>query len=129
MAKYYDSEISAVSSVGSLFVGMSLIGGPITGGLIDKFGLRPVCISGSVVLAIGLALSPLSPNIPVLIITQGLIGGFGASLLDFTVNIAPNYYFETNNGLALGITRCGTGILHNFIFHFLIFNLPLNFYF
>jgi MFS family permease len=127
LAKYYDSEISAVSSVGSLFLGMSLIAGPITGGLIKKFGLRPVCISGSVVLAIGLALSPLSPNIQVLIITQGLIGGFGASLLDFTVNIAPNYYFETNNGLALGITRCGTGILHNFIFW--IFNLPLNFCF
>ena len=127
MAKYYDSEISAVSSVGSLFVGMSLIGGPITGGLIDKFGLRPVCISGSVVLAIGLALSPLSPNIQVLIITQGLIGGFGASLLDFTVNIAPNYYFETNNGLALGITRCGTGILHNFNFWFLICHLTFAF--
>ena len=54
--------------------------GPITGGLIKKFGLRPVCISGSVVLAIGMALSPLSHNIPILVVTQGLIGGLGASL-------------------------------------------------
>ena len=110
MAEYYDSEISAVSFVGSLFLGMRLMSGPITGGLIKKFGLRPVCISGSVVLAIGMALSPLSPNIPILVVTQGLIGGLGASLIDLTANIAPNYYFETNRALALGITRCGTGI-------------------
>ena len=115
MIEYYDSDISTVSLVGSLFYGVRTICAPVTGVLINKFGLRPVCISGSVVLAIGLALSPQSPNIPVLIIAQGLIGGFGASLLDFTVNIAPNYYFETNNGLALGITRCGTGILHNYM--------------
>ena len=71
MTEYYDSEISTVSWVGSLFLGMRTIFGPITGGLIKMFGLRPVCISGSIVLAIGLLLSPLSPNIPILMLTQG----------------------------------------------------------
>ena len=81
--------------------------GPITGVLINKFGLRSVCISGSIVLAIGLVLSPLSPNIPILILTQGLIGGIGASLIHLPANIATNYYFEKKRALASGITRCG----------------------
>ena len=71
MAEYYDSEISTVSWVGSLFLGVRTIFGPITGGLIKMFGLRSVCISGSIVLAIGLLLSPLSPNIPILMLSQG----------------------------------------------------------
>ena len=71
MTEYYDSEISTVSWVGSLFLGVRTIFGPITGGLIKMFGLRSVCISGSIVLAIGLLLSPLSPNIPMLMLTQG----------------------------------------------------------
>ena len=110
MAEYYDSEISIVSWVGSLFLGMRTIFGPITGGLINKFGLRPVCISGSIVLVIGLLLSPLSPNIPILMLTQGLMGGIGASLMHLTANVAPNYYFETKRALACGITRCGNSM-------------------
>ena len=90
--------------------------GPITGVLINKFGLRSVCISGSIVLAIGLALSPLSPNIPILMLTQGLIGGFGASMIYLPASIATNYYFEKRRSLANGITRCGHGKKHNLTF-------------
>ena len=110
MTEYYDSEISTVSWVGSLAVGIRTMFGPIAGGLIKKFGLRPVCISGSIVLAIGLALSPLSPNIPILTLTYGFIGGFGASLIHLTANIATNYYFETKRALASGISKCGNSI-------------------
>ena len=81
--------------------------GPITGGLINKFGLRPVCISGSIVLATGLAISPLSPNISILMLTQGIIGGFGASMIYLPANSAFSYYFDTKRALASGISRCG----------------------
>ena len=42
--------------------------GPIVGGLVNKFGCRPVCIAGSVIACAGLALSTLSPNVPVLML-------------------------------------------------------------
>ena len=116
MTEYYDSEISTVSWVGSLFLGVMTMFGPITGGFINKFGLRPVCMSGSIVLAIGLALSPLSPNIPILMLTQGLIGGFGASMIYLPASIATNYYFDKRRSLANGITRCGHGKKHNLTF-------------
>ncbi len=50
--------------------------GPIVGGLVNKFGCRPVCILGSIVACIGLCLSTLSPNVPVLMLTYGVIGKF-----------------------------------------------------
>ena len=49
--------------------------GPIVGGLVNKFGCRAVCILGSIVACIGLCLSTLSPNVPVLMLTYGVIGG------------------------------------------------------
>ena len=46
-----------------------------------------VCIAGSVVAALGLVLSTLSPNVPVLMLTYGVIGGFGLGLV-----ISYNHY-------------------------------------
>ena len=40
LIKYYDSDTSTVSWVGSLFVGMEYMAGPIVGGLMNKFGLQ-----------------------------------------------------------------------------------------
>ena len=70
-----------MSWVGSLLCGVYLMSGPIVGGLVNKFGCRPVCIAGSVIACAGLALSTLSPNVPVLMLTYGVIGGFGLGLI------------------------------------------------
>ena len=64
----FDSNRSTVSWVGSLLCGVYLMSGPIVGGLVNKFGCRPVCIAGSVIACVGLALSTLSPNVPVLML-------------------------------------------------------------
>ena len=68
---------STISWAGSLLAGVYLTSGPIVGGLVNKFGCRPVCIAGGVVSSLGLALSTLSPNVGVLMLTYGVIGGFG----------------------------------------------------
>ena len=54
----------------SLLCGVYLMSGPIVGGLVNKFGCRPVCIAGSVIACAGLALSTLSPNVPVLMLVR-----------------------------------------------------------
>ena len=71
----FDSNRGTVSWVGSLLCGVYLMSGPIVGGLVNKFGCRPVCILGSIVACCGLCLSTLSPNVPVLMLTYGVIGG------------------------------------------------------
>ena len=72
--EHFDSNRATVSWVGSLLAGVYLMSGPIVGGLVNKFGCRPVCILGSVVACIGLCLSTLSPNVPVLMLTYGVMG-------------------------------------------------------
>ncbi len=81
MVESFDSNRSTVSWVGSLLAGVYLMSGPIVGGLVNKFGCRPVCISGSIVACAGLVLSTLSPNVPILMLTYGVIGGLGLGLI------------------------------------------------
>ena len=110
LIKEFNSDKPSVSLVASLCFGISSMFGPITGGLVNKFGLRPVCISGSIVAAVGLALSPLSINVPLLILFFGVIGGIGSGLISLPAKIAIGYYFETKRALATGISECGSGV-------------------
>ena len=110
MVEYYGSDIATISWASSLYNGSVFIFGPIIGGLANKYGLRPICIAGGIVSCFGLCVSTLSPNVPILIITIGVIGGFGASLVFLPANIAIGYYFENKRALATGITQCGSGV-------------------
>ena len=48
---------------------------PLAGALVNKFGCRPVSMFGAVMSAFGFAISTLSPNINVMMLTYGIIGG------------------------------------------------------
>ena len=108
--EYFDSNESTISWASSLFNGLTFLFGPIIGGLSNKYGLRPICIAGSLVSCIGLGLSALSPNVTTLLFTIGVIGGFGASLISLPADVSVGYYFETKRALATGISHCGSGV-------------------
>ena len=78
----FKAPVSSLAWAGSLSCGLLSLLGPLIGGLINKFGLRPVCIFGSIIACIGLCLATLSPNVPVLIFTMGVIGGIGYGLVN-----------------------------------------------
>lgn len=99
-----------MSWVGSLLAGWYLLSGPLVGGLVNKFGCRPVCIGGSIVACLGLALSTLAPNVPVLMLTYGFVGGVGLGLIYLPAVVAVGYYFERKRALATGISVCGSGV-------------------
>ena len=48
---------------------------PLAGALVNKFGYRPVSVFGAVWSAFGFAVSTMSPNIDVMMLTYGIIGG------------------------------------------------------
>lgn len=48
---------------------------PLAGALVNKFGCRPVSMFGAVLSAFGFAISTRSPNIDVMMLTYGIIGG------------------------------------------------------
>ena len=94
LVQEFSATKSSVSLVGSLLSGVNAMVGPIVGALINKFGMRKVCISGSIIGSIGLLVSPLSTNIPILTLTIGVIAGIGAGAITLPANIAVGYYFE-----------------------------------
>ena len=110
LVKYFNSSRSEVSWVGSLLPGIYLMSGPVVGGLVNKFGCRPVCISGGIVSCVALLLSTLSVNVPMLMVTYGIVGGFGLGLVYLPAVIACGYYFEKKRALATGISVCGSGV-------------------
>lgn len=109
LVEHFDSSRSAVSWVGSLLAGIYLSSGPIVGGLVNKFGCRPVCIVGGIVSCAALLLSTLSVNVPMLMLTYGIMGGFGLGLVYLPAVVACGYYFEKKRALATGIAVCGSG--------------------
>lgn len=44
-----------------------------------------------------------------LMVTYGIIGGFGFGLIYLPAVVAVGYYFETKRSLATGIAVCGSG--------------------
>ncbi|XP_014098759.1 monocarboxylate transporter 14 [Bactrocera oleae] len=106
---YFGEGKGKVAWVGSLLSGVYLSAGPIVSALANKYGCRAVCIAGSVVGCIAFVLSTMSTSINMLMLTYGVIGGFGFGMIYLPAVVAVGYYFETKRSLATGIAVCGSG--------------------
>eukprot|EP00092_Neocalanus_flemingeri_P041880 GFUD01045614.1.p1 GENE.GFUD01045614.1~~GFUD01045614.1.p1 ORF type:complete len:717 (-),score=114.69 GFUD01045614.1:192-2342(-) len=110
LCRYFDSDAGTVSWVGSLLCGVYLMSGPIVGGLVNKYGCRPVCMAGSLISCVAFSLSIFATNVPMLMLTYGVLGGFGLGLIYLPAVVAVGYYFEKKRALATGISVCGSGV-------------------
>jgi len=106
----FESDASTISWVGSLLCGVYMLSGPIVGGLVNKFGCRPVCMVGAVLSWIAFSVSTLSVNVGMLMVTYGVIGGFGFGLIYLPAIVSVGFYFESKRALATGISVCGSGV-------------------
>ena len=84
--------------------------GPLVGGLVNRFGCRPVAIAGSLLGAVSLVLSTLAPNVIVFILVYGVIGGLGFGMVFLPAIVCVGLYFESKRALATGIAVCGAGV-------------------
>ena len=84
-------------------VGCKMFSSPIAAHLINKFGCRKVCILGCIISALGIGLSSLSTNVPTLMITFGVMGGYGFSHIYVSLLVAISNYFDKRRGLATGM--------------------------
>ena len=75
-----------------------------------RFGCRPVCMAGSLITCVAFSLSTLSVNVPMLMLTYGVLGGLGLGLIYLPAVVAVGYYFESKRALATGISVCGSGV-------------------
>ncbi|RZF32754.1 hypothetical protein LSTR_LSTR009863 [Laodelphax striatellus] len=108
--KHFGATKSATSWIGSLFMAVPLLSGPIGSALVDRYGCRWMTIVGGIISGIGFLLSSLCDSILMMYLTFGVIAGLGLGLgyVTAVVSIAP--WFDKRRVLATGLGACGTGV-------------------
>ena len=107
---YFGESKGKTAWVGSLFVSVPLITGPIASALTNRYGCRRTTIIGGLVAALGFVLSSFAKSIVQLCFTFGLIAGFGLSMVYVPAVVIVAYYFEKRRAFATGIAVAGSGI-------------------
>ncbi|CAM5789894.1 MFS transporter [Ottowia pentelensis] len=85
---------------------------PLAGAAADRWGARPVLLGGIVVMALGMALTPLWGSSWGLIFTQGLLVAVGAGAGSFSVLIgaAAQRMSDEARGTAAGVINAGSSM-------------------
>jgi len=98
-----------ISLVGSILAGFIMLVGPISSAMVNKFGPRLTCIAGACISAAAIFVSTFSPNVYMLMISYGIVGGLGLGLMYVPAVTAVGYWFEKKRSLVTGISTCGSG--------------------
>ncbi|KAK6976412.1 monocarboxylate transporter [Biomphalaria glabrata] len=106
---YFDSGKGLTSWIVSLAVAVMFGIGPVPGALSKRFGNQAVVIMGSIVMCIGFFISYFAVNVYVLIVTIGIIAGFGAGCCYLPSVSMVAMYFTTKRSIAMGIASSGLG--------------------
>ncbi|MGC9527312.1 MAG: L-lactate MFS transporter [Limnospira sp.] len=89
---------------------MYAVGMPITGFYLHRFGVRRVATFGGAVMGIGYILSGFAVNLPMLILTYGVIAGAGVGIAYGVPLAVCAKWFPDRKGLAVGLTVIGFGL-------------------
>lgn len=108
----FHSDSSLTSLMASLNTAILYGAGPLSGMLTNQFGHRNVSIVGGLLTMVGLFLSCLANDVNHLLVTFGIITGFGLGLsyVPFISIIGPHFDGSRFLTVALGLAACGTGI-------------------
>lgn len=79
---------SVSSQIGSLFMSVPLLAGPIMSNLVDKYGCQRMTMIGGLMGCLGFVLSAVSNSVEILFITFGVVSGLGLGVIYVTVSIA-----------------------------------------
>lgn len=107
---YFGESKAKTAWIGSLFMAMPLLSGPIASFLTDRYGCRNVTVVGSIMASAGFILSAFTDSIEMLYFTFGILAGFGLSLCYVAAVVIVAYYFEKRRSFATGLSLCGSGI-------------------
>ena len=108
--KYFGEGKSRTAWIGSLFMAIPLLSGPVASFLTDRYGCRRVSIAGSLLSTAGFVISSYANSMEVLIFTFGVLAGFGLSLCFVAAVVIVAYYFDKKRSFATGLSVCGSGI-------------------
>ncbi|KAI4456619.1 monocarboxylate transporter [Holotrichia oblita] len=106
----FEETKSATSWIGSLFMAVPLLTGPIMSALVDRYGCRLMTIVGGLISGLGFILCYFAKTILVCYLTFGVIAGLGLGLCYVTAVVSIAFWFDKKRNLAIGLGACGTGI-------------------
>lgn len=109
LVEHFETGEAKTSLIGSLFISVPLIAGPIMSALVDRYGCKYMTILGSIFSTVGFVAAAYSNTVEILYITYGLIAGLGMGLLYVTAVVSIAYWFEKRRNLAVGLGSCGVG--------------------
>jgi hypothetical protein len=107
---HFGESKSKTAWIGSLFMAVPLLSGPIGSALVDRYGCRTMTIIGGIISGIGFTMSAFVNSIELMYTTFGIIAGLGLGLCYVTAVVAIAYWFDKKRALATGLGACGTGI-------------------
>ncbi|KAF7410041.1 hypothetical protein HZH68_004422 [Vespula germanica] len=108
--KEFGASKAKTAWIGSLFMAVPLLSGPVMSALVDRYGCRKMTIAGGLISGFGFVLSCFSNTIEVMYLTFGVIAGLGLGLCYVTAVVSIAYWFDKKRTLAVGLGACGTGI-------------------
>lgn len=106
----FQASKSTTAWIGSLFIAVPLLSGPIMSALVDRYGCRSMTMLGGIVSTFGFILASISNSLEMMLITFGVIAGLGLGLVYVTAVVAIAYWFDKKRTLAVGLGACGTGV-------------------
>lgn len=107
---HFGATKSATSWIGSLFMAVPLLSGPIGSALVDRYGCRMMTIVGGVISGLGFVMSVFCNSIFTMYLTFGVVAGMGLGLCYVTAVVSIAYWFDKKRTLATSLGACGTGI-------------------
>ncbi|KAG7302535.1 hypothetical protein JYU34_012453 [Plutella xylostella] len=106
----FQASKSTTAWIGSLFIAVPLLSGPIMSALVDRYGCRSMTILGGIISTLGFVLASISTSLEMMMITFGVIAGLGLGLVYVTAVVSIAYWFDKKRTLAVGLGACGTGV-------------------
>ncbi|PVV00337.1 hypothetical protein BB560_005287 [Smittium megazygosporum] len=103
-------DASIIAWISTATISISMCSGIASSMILQKIGLRNASLVGSFFGSLGLLLASFSTKIWQLILTQGVIFGFGSGiLLNISLSV-PSNWFVKHRPIALGIVASGGGL-------------------
>ncbi|XP_028680872.2 monocarboxylate transporter 2-like [Erpetoichthys calabaricus] len=103
--EFFSVSYSEIAWVSSIMLATMYAGGPVSSILVNKYGSRPVVISGGVMCAVAMVAASFGTSIIQLYICVGIIGGMGLAFnLQPSLTIIGKYFLKKRpmaNGLAM----------------------------
>ncbi|KAL3982668.1 Major Facilitator Superfamily protein [Acanthocheilonema viteae] len=107
--EYFNVSKTMSGIVGSIFLSMPLLSGPLAGALTDIYDCRRMTIVGGLIAAGGGLISFFAFSIWHFLLSFAFITGIGLSFCFNSAIVAVTYYFQKKRAIATGIAVCGSG--------------------